>query len=285
VLESVSTQLHKHLPEDYYNLILDIKHAAEWSVRTATASIRAFPDFLIVGAQKAGTTSLYAYLKQHPDIEAAWTKEICYFDHNLERGPNWYKRHFHCPWLINRDAVAGESSPNYLYYPDVPASIASLLPEVKIIILLRDPVRRAVSHYWHVRDRGFETLSLFEAVRAEKKRLQKPYGTYTPPKGKTKHRTRLDRGIYAPQLRRYFDAFPSGQILILCSRKLYQNTQGTYDRVTDFLGVPRYDLPGLGARNSRTYPDPEPELIRELRDFFEPHNQKLFEMLGRDFDW
>jgi hypothetical protein len=262
-----------------------VKHAAEWGIRTATAPFRAFPDFLIVGAQKAGTTSLYSYLKQHPDVDAAWTKEICYFDHHFGRGPNWYKRHFHCPWLVDRGAVTGESSPNYLYYPDVPARIASLLPNVKIIILLRDPVRRAISHYWHVRERGLETLSLPEAIEAEMKCLQKPYGTYTPPADGTKHRTRLDRGIYAPQLDRYFDVFDSGQILILRSAELYQHTQETYDGVTDFLGVPRYDLPGLGARNSRTYPDPDPELIKELRDFFEPHNQVLFETLGRDFDW
>lgn len=78
MFESIGTQLHKHPPEDYHRLILNIKHAAEWGVRTATAPIRTFPDFLIVGAQKAGTTSLYAYLlKQHPGIEVAWTEEIC----------------------------------------------------------------------------------------------------------------------------------------------------------------------------------------------------------------
>ncbi len=127
---------------------------------------RALPDAVILGAMKSGTTSLHNYLVQHPGVIEPLRKEVHYFDVNLERGERWYRAHF------GREGEPGlnlDSSPYYLFHPAVPRRLHDLLPDAKLVVLLRDPVRRAYSHYWHERDKGREPLS---AARRRNARAQ-----------------------------------------------------------------------------------------------------------------
>ena len=124
------------------------------------------PNFLIIGAQRCGTTTLYNQLVSHPDISPATTKELHYFDINFSKGIQWYKEQF------NDERIIGEASPYYIFHPLCPKRIFDIIPEVKIIVLLRNPVERAYSHYWHEIRLGKENLSFEDAISEESSRIK-----------------------------------------------------------------------------------------------------------------
>lgn len=138
------------------NLITDVIDEYIHIIRWITAPLRTLPEFIIIGAQKAGTTSLYNYLIEHPSIFPAFKKEVLYFDVNYRKGIHWYKSFFPTTifkFLIskysNRRFITGEASPYYILYPHAAKRIHSTLPKVKIIILLRNPINRSFSQYFH----------------------------------------------------------------------------------------------------------------------------------------
>lgn len=265
--------------------------APELLFRQATAARRADPHFLIIGTQKGGTTTLYDDLTRHPHVLPAYEKEVHYFDHHYRRGPAWYRRHFPLrSTLDRRHAVTGEASPSYLYHPHAPRRIAADLPEVKMVVLLRDPVRRAVSQYWHMLRVGKETLPMAEAFRREPERLAGEHERILRDEhyfSRVYHtQSYRNRGLYADQLERYLVHFDRGQLLLLPSEEFFRDRQGTYDRVLDFLGLEPYTLPPLPARNKGEYKGETPTSVRdELAAFFRPHNERLFELLGVDTPW
>src|SRR5436189_26280 len=125
--------------------------------------MRPLPDFLILGAQKAGTTALYAYLRWHPQVTGPSFKEVSFFDRHYARGERWYRAHL----PVRRRAVVGEASPSYLFHPLAPERVARMLPEARLIALLRNPVDRAFSHYQHEVALGREQLSFEDALAGE----------------------------------------------------------------------------------------------------------------------
>ena len=140
---------------------------------------RLLPDFLIVGAQKCGTSTLAAHLSQHPRLLPPSTKEVHFFDQTYGRGLDWYKAHFRRVDAADRlsrrtgaSCLTFEATPYYIFHPAIAERIAQCLPKAKIIIMLRDPVDRAYSHYQHEKSRGYEPLSFEEALENEPHRLQ-----------------------------------------------------------------------------------------------------------------
>src|SRR5207248_4207503 len=129
-------------------------------LRRPTARLRATPDFLVVGAQRSGTTSLFRYLAAHPAVGAPVRKEIQYFTLHYQRGDGWYRTHFP---MTGRQRVTFEATPYYLFHPAAPQRAASSVPHAKVIVLLRDPVSRTFSHWQHNASRGLEHLG-FEAA-------------------------------------------------------------------------------------------------------------------------
>jgi hypothetical protein len=136
------------------NLLRETAKNALMAYRTATSRLRLLPNFIIIGSARSGTTSLYNYLVQHPGIAPALRKEVHFFDYNYQRGCSWYQGQFpthpymHYMQTIHRQAmITGEASPYYLFHPYVPQRVAQLLPEIKLIALLRNPIERAFSHY------------------------------------------------------------------------------------------------------------------------------------------
>ena len=148
-----------------------------YRARVLTAPARALPDFVILGAQKAGTTSLYAYLCAHPDVRAAARKEVHYFDLNYARGATWYRSMFPLAAGLARErrggrrVLVGEASPYYLFYPLAAERAGAVVPSAQLIVLLRDPVERAWSHYRHEVKAGREPLEFEAALAAEPTRL------------------------------------------------------------------------------------------------------------------
>ncbi|MDY6938789.1 MAG: sulfotransferase domain-containing protein [Cyanobacteriota bacterium] len=245
------------------------------------------PDFLIIGAQKCGTTSLYCYLAQHPNIITVPHKEVHFFDLNYDRGSNWYLSHFPPSKFSNK--IAGEASPYYLFHPQVPARVYQHFPHVKLIVLLRNPVDRAISQYHHEVQLGFEKLSLEEAIACEPERLEgeveklttdPTYYSYNH-----QHYTYLARGRYLEQLKRWRAYFPGDRFLILKTEEFYACPDRILARVLEFLQQPTIDLPAYPSYNARSYAEANPSIVGQLTDYFLEPNRQLSEYLQKNFQW
>ena len=270
---------------------LDGLRAARRRGLMATSGLRSLPDFLVIGTQRGGTTSLYRYMTAHPMVRAAQCKEIHYFDAEYGRGSAWYRSHFP---LAGTDGRAprlqtGEATPYYLFHPHAPQRVAALVPDVRVIVLLRDPVQRAYSHYHHELAKGREELTFEEAVAREAERLDGELERMTQDPGydsaRLRHHSYVARGRYAEQLDRWYAAFPPGQVLVLRSEDLYGNAAATVDEVDRFLGLPPRKPALYRQHNGREYDDLPPAVSERLREVFAPHNQRLYALVGRDFGW
>ncbi|SCF31883.1 sulfotransferase domain-containing protein [Micromonospora mirobrigensis] len=270
----------------------------DYGVRTSDR--RPLPDFLIIGTKRGGTTSLWNYLIQHPLVPRlfpAWnTKATHYFEENWHRGEAWYRSHF--PTTRQRAALenrhggparAGEAAPLYMFHPLAAQRVAALMPGVRLIVLLRDPVERAYSHWKERRTNGVEPLGFAEALAAEPERtagererliaepeyFSEAYDWYT-------YRA---RGRYLEHLEPWLERFDRSQILFVPSEQLYRDARGTYRRTLDFLGLPPHDLGDFKVYNDRRSAPLDPALRAELTGYYRPYNAALRQRLDLDLDW
>lgn len=247
------------------------------------------PTFLIIGTQKGGTTSLFHYLEHHSRILPAKIKEIHYFSFSFSCGERWYRAHFPHAGRANEDALTYEASPYYLYMPEVPERVAAFNAQMKLIVMLRDPVSRAYSHYRMSVKQGKEALSFEDAIEQEAERLERERVRFGAEQAFTKgasHRTHsyLKRGYYAEQLERWFEHFPREQLLILKSEDFFNDPAGVHQDVLQFLGLPIELLPSYQQYNAGKKQLPISETLqRELEAHFAPHNARLEALLGRPF--
>ena len=276
-----------------------LRHAISPShiYRRLTAGQRCLPDFIIAGAGKAGTTSLWQYLAEHPCVARSTTKEVNFFNLNFACGVNWYRTHFPLSMTLNSATrqdgrkITGESTPSYLFNPLVPQRVAAVVPNVKIVILLRNPVDRAFSHYQLKIKRRDETRPFDEAVDVEIERLDRqhaqaandPQGYFDPAYHRVSY---LAQGLYLHQIQRWEQYFPAGQLLIIESSEFFKQTAEVYLRVLDFLGLPHWQPEQFGNRYAGKYTERmAPETRRRLTEYFAPHNARLYAHLGRRFNW
>jgi lipopolysaccharide transport system ATP-binding protein len=252
--------------------------------RGSSPDRRRLPRLIIPGAMKAGTTSLFAYLQGHPELTPSLEKEIHYFDMHYDRGPGWYARQFpRCG--AEAPGLAFESSPYYLFEPRVPARIRGLVPDVKLVVLLRDPVARAFSHYHNTRRLGREPLSFEDALDAEEERLagEEERLLADPRAVSLAHKwySYVRRGLYAEQLVRWRACFPAEQMLVVDAGRLFADPRGVVADVLAFLGVAPWEPPNLVPRNEGGHGDVIREETRiRLERFFAPHQRRLAELIG-----
>ncbi len=264
-----------------------VRRSGEHILRQASAADRPLPDFLIIGAQKAGTTSLHAYLCEHSRVPAAAKKEVHFFDQEFHRGTDWYRAHFQ----RKKDGrtLSGESTPYYLFHPLAPQRAAEVLPDCKLIVLLRNPVDRAFSHHNHECALGFEDLDFERAIAAEPRRLAgEEERLATEPRYRSfahQHHSYISRGRYAEQLERWLESFGRERLLVLSAEDLFAEPGRVVGEAQEFLGLAVETPADLSARNARTYAPIGAETRAELRAAFEPHNRRLYELVGRDFGW
>jgi hypothetical protein len=254
--------------------------------RSARKKPGPLPDFVIVGAQRCGTTFLYDLLSRHPRVEPATKKEVHYFDLHYGRGIEWYRSHFP---RVERGSITGESSPYYLFHPHAAGRMVEVIPRVRLIALLRNPVERAYSGYHHEVRRGNETLGFEEAVEAEEARLRGEKKKmlvdehYVSPN--YQRFSYLSRGIYVDQLVHWSRYFPGDQMLVLKSEDLFDWLPETLGHILAFLGLPDWKPAVSDGGLEGRYPPMHPATRHRLRDYFEPHNRRLYEYLGVDFGW
>lgn len=260
-------------------------------MRLWTGLLRVLPDFLIIGAQRGGTTSLYRYLCAHPAVAPAFTKEIHFFDYNFERGVGWYRAHFPTYFDKGRGkfSVTGEASPYYLFFPLAASRAAAIVPQAKLIVLLRNPVERAFSHYYHEVRLGLEPLSAEAAFAAEEARLagecEKILSDPRYYSFNHQNYSYLARGRYAEQLERWFRYFSRQQFLILASEEFYRDPATIFSRVLEFLELPQWQPDSFPPENQGAYAPMDATLRARLTDYFRPYNARLYELLGTDFGW
>ena len=270
--------------------------------RLATGPVRLKPDFIVIGVQRGGTTSLYNYLTEHPAIASASMKEVHFFDNNYQRGINWYQGQFptsmqkyYNTTLHKQFFTTGEASPYYLFHPHTAKRAAEAVPQTKLIVLLRNPVERTYSHYYHEVELGHERLSFMDALdqeeartRDETEKMQRAEHYYSY---NHQHYTYVARGKYAEQLENWFRYFPREQFLIIKSEDFYEKPHAIMQETFDFLGVPasmHKKQPGdYKTYNNSKYGESKlsPEVRKRLTDYFAPHNERLYALLGRDFSW
>lgn len=250
------------------------------------------PDFIVIGSAKSGTTSLYQYLIQHPQILPAITKEIAFFDtQRYSNGIDWYLSHF--PQLTDdENFLTGEATPSYLNRYGVAEKLFKVLPNVKLIVILRNPIERTISAYYHSKKDNGELRSLIEVIDSEMEIIK---GMSDPSdmmnlsnRRKANYRFEpryLVWSLYYYFLKKWINIFPREQFLILNSNDFYAKTPAVMERVFDFLGLPNNQLTEYPKYTVGGYASIGNELKTKLSDFFQPHNQKLEEYLGIKFNW
>lgn len=259
-----------------------------WGARTA--SRRPLPDFLVIGGQRCGTTSLFRSLMAHPQIlRPQLHKGVNYFDLHYDRGEAWYRGHFPARGADSTRRVF-DASGYYMVHPLAPERIVRDLPEVRIIAMVRDPVERAYSAYKHELARGFEWEHSFgRAIELEDARLDGEIERMATEPGyqsfNHRHHAYRRRGEYARLLQPFLDGLGPDQVLVVESESFFAQPEVEYTRVLDFLELPAYVPESFDRYNARPGAGLDPGVAAELRDHFAPHDEALADILGHQPFW
>lgn len=277
-----------------------LRRAAQSVSATAgqlTHPARMLPGFLVVGAQRCGTTSMYRALVQHPAVmKAVLQKGVHYFDTSYGRGMGWYQGHFplkaHARWVARSarmPPVTFEASPYYMFHPVAAERIARDLPGVRLLVMVRDPVERAYSAHAHELARGYETEPFERALELEAARLDgEAERIVADPRYVShshQHQAYRARGQYAEQLDRLEKHVGRDRIHVVDSAAFFADPGPAFDGVLDFLGLPRHGGTVFDQHNARPR-SPMPEALRtELDEYFRPYDMRLARWLGGEPSW
>lgn len=250
------------------------------------------PNFLIIGAQKCGTTSLWTSLREHPGVHVANEKELNFFSDDSEdpfkfpKTVEWYEGNFDptkdvqfTAEYIPGQTPTGEASPVYLYHPKALHRIRAYDVSMKLIVMLRDPVLRAISHYWWEVRMTNERLPIMEAFLKESERLALDGNGFG---GNRRHFAYKDKGIYHILLDRLYALFPTEQIYVCFLADLMADPLGFTHGITDFIGARKWDDYSFEAMLKNEYPTADQEVINHLSEFFAPENVILNQKYGID---
>lgn len=260
---------------------------------------RPAPDFVIAGAQRCGTTSLFRALAKHPAMmsNVLDAKGVHYFDTNYRQDKAWYFAHF--PSQAERDAhavtvgqkaVVGEASPYYLYHPDGAKRMAETIPDAKIVVLLRNPVKRAISHHLHMVWEGHESVEdIDKALDLESERLagleQQLLADRSYVSRPHQHYSYLERGHYADQLQRLYAHFDRENVLVMTTEKLVSESKSSLATIQSFIGLEPDPAIDLEKRNASTKFEPHPETLNRLAEEYAESNKRLSSIVDCEIPW
>ncbi|KAM9336341.1 heparan sulfate glucosamine 3-O-sulfotransferase 3A1-like [Symphorus nematophorus] len=252
------------------------------------------PQALIIGVKKGGTRALLEFLRVHPDIRAVGA-EPHFFDRNYDNGLEWYRELM--PKTLEGQ-ITMEKTPSYFVTREAPARISAMSRDTKLIVVVRDPVTRAISDYTQTLSKKPDIPS-FESLTFKNRTTGLIDTSWSA----------IQIGIYAKHLDNWLQYFPMDQILFVSGERLISDPAGELGRVQDFLGLKRIitdkhfyfnQTKGfpclkkaegsskphcLGKTKGRTHPNIDPEVVQRLRDFYRPFNMKFYQMTGRFFGW
>lgn len=272
--------------------------AVRSDVLHSTARARILPSALLVGAQRCGTTALTSALFRSPQVVRPLAgKGAHYFSLNYWRPLDWYRAQFptvgHAALVAARGRgrlVGLDACPYYLFHPCAMERIAADLPDARLLVMLRDPVARAHSHHRHEVERGFETETDFDtALDLERDRLA---GEADRMRRDPTHHSHawekysyLAKGQYAEQLEEAFRLVGRDRVLVIQAESYFADQASALERVSDFIGIDRVAPSAADRRNGYDYPGLSASTLARLREHFRPHNERLYQLLGEEWDW
>ena len=258
-----------------------------------TADFHALPDYLIIGAAKSGTSSLYEYLNHHPSIIPCVVKEPNYFTVYYDRGLDWYKSCF--PFKIQKiitqgqKFIVGEATARYYWYPFATERAHSVVPEAKIILLLRNPIDRSYSHYKMRFNNRKVKQSFEEEIRDELKNLEGEWEKMLNDKSyfsfKFNSNGYLSKGLYINYIKKWFEFYPKNQILVIKAEDFFSDPEKITNETLEFLGMRPLKLKKYEIMRKGLESQLKPETRQKLVEYFKPYNQHLYKFLERDFGW
>jgi len=274
-------------------------YKVDWSTvyRISTFFVRpVLPDFLIIGAAKSGTTSLYSNLIKHPQIFSAMRKELDFFNQRYHYGNLLYRSFyptiftkFYQNYIKKNKMITGEASAGYLPNLYTARRIHELIPEIKLIVILRNPVDRAYSGYNHNFHVGGETLSFEVALNKERERTDEgEKKMLANEKYYSSERFRYGycyAGQYSVHLKNWFKLFSKKQFLILDFNQLKTEPQGLLNNVFEFLEASKFKVKNQSALNVTKYSKMNSVTREKLINYYKPYNQELFNLIDMKFDW
>ena len=270
----------------YYQLI-------QRHIFAITGFIRVIPDFLVIGAKRCGTTSLYQHLPEHPCISKSPYDNMGFFNDNFHLGVNWYKSFF--PTTFTRKKIkskfgnflAFDVTTKYMEEESTANNVYQTKPNMKIIIILRNPVDRAYSQYHLSVRQTAERRSFEDVVEENMNRLNKESHEHykIKPKFSAKEDNYLKKGLYALQLRYWLKIFPRENILIVSTEEFESNQQIIYNKIFEFLNISKFEVKNTKKMEKGNYPPIKSETRNLLLDYFRSHNHELFELINIKFDW
>ena len=257
-----------------------------------TGPLRVLPDFIIIGSMKCGTTSLYYDICEHPCASPAAYDEIGFFDSNFHLGLNWYRSMFPTKRRIEDIrrkegvAITGEDTPFYFWNPVAAKRIQKLLPNIKLITILRNPIDRAYSEYQDVvssesNSPSFETF-IENEINTRKKGIiitEENFEIFN------QNDSYLLKGIYVDQLKIWTGLFPKEQIFTLSTESLNSDPTASMESVFQYLNLPDYKIKNPQRQKQKKYAPMDSQTRKLLIEFFKPHNERLFKFIGKKFDW
>ncbi len=250
----------------YHNAVAAVDDVSKirWQLNTPKK-----PDFIIIGESKCATSSLFEYLRQHPQILLPHKKEINFFNRNFDFGTNWYLAHFPAIARLNgKPCLTGEATPHYLGNTAVDHRILELVPDVKLIIMIRNPVDRTISDYYHHFNRGVETRSLATIIKSSQQYLATATAAdleYTDDENEY-----ILKSIYVYKIRRWMKLFPPENILILENESFFNDIPSSMERVFSFLELPNHQENNYIKHNIGNYNPVSPEIKQTLTELFQP---------------
>lgn len=242
-----------------------------------TAGVRALPDFIIIGASRSGTTHFFNTLRHHPQIKTSRIKEVKFFnnDEKYNKGESFYRSYFPLRTSLKKGDIVGEASPNYLSTPKSADRIKQMLPDAKLIVLLRDPVQRFLSCYF------------YKQQKEHQKHIKYPTLEEMLSDENIDQTIKEEVTFYIDEIKRYEKYYKSGNLLIINSDDYFSSPEVTLQQVCNYLGVDdSYNFPKLKSWNKamlRT--SVSDEVIEKLTKVFAQKNELLYKYINKDLDW
>ena len=265
------------------------KFSLKRAYRIMTNQLRVLPDFVVIGSTKSGTTSLHYYLIQHPRIISE--RNVHFFEYMQTNSIEWYRAHFPTKAYKNfKKLTVGEQTATYLFHPLIPKRIHTTIPNAKLIVVLRNPVDRAYSNYTHQVREGIEKRTFEEAIKSELKRIEicKNNPEYKINNNDFNNHvvfSYLRHGIYVDFIKAWMKFFTKEQFLILPTYDLNNNRAKFLKQVFDYLNVQNFEIKDVERQNVGEYKKLDKSMRKFLVDYYRPHNERLFKLLEKNFDW
>jgi len=262
----------------------------------ATSSIRTLPNFIIIGSSKSGTWAIHNYLLQHPDVDYS-ARNIHFFEYAYSNKISWYKSHFPTKLykslvesIHKRKCLMSEHTSTYLHHPLIPQRVKDGIPDVKLIVSLRNPIDRAYSNYHMFVRIGTEKRTFEDAVFSEIKRIEiikenDNFQIKNPNFSNCIEFNYLRHGTYVDKLENWLKFFRREQFCIVENKDLSKNPQQVLDKIFEFLNVPHFKLRQEERWNVGKYKKMKESTRKTLEDFFKPYNERLYKLLGQNFSW